>query len=181
MFCTKCGKQIEQGTVCSECAAKSAANSYNPGAQTGYAQQGYGQTYGQQTNGQAYTAGANFYQPYTAPAQSPASDKNNKMLGFGKALTSTILSTFGLLFAYVADILFLALDVEAAMILSIFTMPLAIIPLIFGISSIKVFTSCKNSRSKPIATLILGINGLAVSAGAALIDIIVLLGAMALL
>lgn len=101
---------------------------------------------------------------------------NYRMFGFGKALTSTILSVFGYLFSLMGYIFALAVltvngvgNVEgtpdAAVVLIIMSLPLIIIGLIFGIQSINNFKYCKNRNyPKPIPTLILGISGVVFSA-----------------
>ena len=92
----------------------------------------------------------------------------SRMNGFGKALTSTILSVVGFIFFYVAMLLSIASPI-AAVFGFIFSLPLVIIPMIFGIQSIKVFKRTSAPDPKPVATLVLGIVGLAMSALTALL------------
>jgi hypothetical protein len=59
---------------------------------------------------------------------------------------------------------------EAGLVLSFIALPLIIIPIIFGIVSIKTFTARKINCAKPIPTLVLGIVGLSSGALAAFFD-----------
>jgi len=143
-YCTKCGKPIEyDSTICVECvaAAKAAAdNIYRPQYHEPHVP----------INLPVYVG--------TPAALEPIKDNSNvnydKMAGFGRALTSTIL-------AFVAFIMSVALvgeiDPEAISAWIILVLPLAILSLVFGIISIRVFTRLKNV--KPIPALILGICG----------------------
>lgn len=144
MYCTNCGRQIESGTICPECAQTIA-------------------------NRNTYSEYAN-HTPYNAEYGQPK-NTGSRMLGFGKALTSTILSTVGFIFAYIAFIAILSARLSplgsaaasgaAFGVLTVFSLPMHIISLVFGISSIKLF---RTATPKPIATLVLGINGLEMSA-----------------
>ena len=131
MFCNQCGKPIESGTICPECAqaqAQAQQNAYN-----------------------AYQASyANQYS-YQQPQ-----NNGNRMLGFGKALTSTILSFIGFIFTVMA-LAYSAITLGSGVALFMLSLPMVIISFIFGISSISTF---RRATPKPIATLILGINGL---------------------
>ena len=151
MFCTKCGKQIEQGIVCNECAAKEYA--------------------------QSVRAACSYKN--TEESILPEQPKGNRMLGFGKALTAAILSEVGFLFAYIGFLISDFNDGETRLILSLLVLPLIIIPIIFGASSIKVFRSARGA--KPIATLVLGIAGLCGAAITAFIDLIALWVALMLI
>jgi hypothetical protein len=93
------------------------------------------------------------------------------MLGFGKALASTIMSVICYIFGIVAYIFAVVgstvteTDPEAALVMLVaafvlhlvFALPLAIIALVMGIKSIKLFK--RTVGKKPVATLILGIVG----------------------
>lgn len=108
----------------------------------------------------------NAYQPPVKP-QPIYTNPADKMLGFGKALTATILGVIGFILSYVGFLLVIWQsigDVDSGAAFIVISIPLAIIALIFGISSIKVFSSRKNLRPKPVATLVLGIVGVASSA-----------------
>ena len=96
-------------------------------------------------------------------ANSDMPDPQNRMFGFGKALTSTILSFVGFIFAYMA-IIFCALDPTSGLVLSFLSIPLIVLPIIFGISSIKLFIRRKATCAKPIPALVLGIVGLSTAA-----------------
>ncbi len=134
MYCTKCGKEIESGIICDECLAKDQARV---------------ETAPQRT--------------YVIINNNEPKENEDRMLGFGKALSSTILSFVGLIFACVAY--FFALMGAStgedtgvgAIALVIFSLPFLIISLVQGIKSIGLFK--RTVGKKPIATLILGING----------------------
>lgn len=148
--------------------------------QQSYGQQNYG---GQNFNGyQGYNQAGQPYtgQPYMGQNVNPVKPGSRKE-GFGKALASTILGVIGFVFAMIA---YFGCVVGAAedwvlgvgIMFMIFTCPLAIIGLVNGIRSIKVFSACKKEgKVKPIATLVLGINGVVY---AALAILYVLLGIM---
>lgn len=154
MYCNKCGKFIESGNVCAECQAE------------------------EQTKANDYVISDTILTG--APTFVPQPDPTNRMFGFGKALASTIMSYFGFIFVYVALIASIA-DAEVAAVLYFLATPLVVIPLIFGIQSIKTFVRRKATCAKPVATLVLGIVGLATSAIAALIEAIGLLALLAML
>ena len=182
MYCKKCGRYIESGSICSDCAAEEYGYvapdqlpQYNAQAQYN-AEAQYNAQY--QYNPEAqYNAQAQYNpQPQQKAYTSNLPEPNNRMYGFGKALTSTILGIVGFLWVYISIILG-AIEGDAVVlaVLAIVALPLIIIPLIFGISSIKVFTSRKSTCAKPIATLILGITGLSFAAISAFIDFCMLI------
>lgn len=152
MYCNKCGKEIEQGTLCPQCEAASV------------------QQEPVQEQPQV---------PYTpAPTYTYAPPKQNKMFGFGKALAGTIISIVGFIFSLIGYFIVMAEatisgDVGVGLVFLLMSLPLVILPIIFGISSIKAFTLKKRYGIKLIPTLILGIVGLATAAFSA---IYVLLG-----
>lgn len=185
MYCIKCGKQIDSGNMCSDCSGADFTQ-----APPAYTQPPMG---GYQYNNTAPTANTTpIVTPppavKTTPAQSTSAfaattklpDPNNAMYGFGKALASTIMSTFGFIFAYVFFAVTMVMGESGIFVSMIFVLPLIIVPMIFGISSIKVFNARKATCAKPIATLILGIVGLATSAIAALVELIFLLSSAAI-
>ena len=108
------------------------------------------------------------YAPKTDVESAPAPRKNNIMLGFGPALTSTILGFVGFIIAYASYYASLVEinsyygDPETVVIISIIlnmsALPFAIISLCLGIKSIKTFKSADGL--KPIPSLILGINAI---------------------
>ena len=134
MYCTKCGKEIEGGIICDECLAKDQAR-------VEFAPQ----------------------QTYVVINNNEPKENEDRMLGFGKALSSTILSFVGVIFAAVAY--FFAVmgmsvgeDNGAGVIaVVVCSLPFLIISLVQGIKSIALFK--RTVGKKPIATLILGING----------------------
>ncbi len=109
------------------------------------------------------------YTPVEQTYHAPEEQKNPRMLGFKKALAGTIIGYVG--FIIVVIVYFFAAmgasagmyDTEvfigAAAFGSLLIVPAVvgtILPLVFGINSIKTFR--KATGPKPIATLILGIN-----------------------
>ena len=88
-------------------------------------------------------------------------------MGFGNALTSTIMGSVGFIFGYIAFMLamlsFGGIG-AASYILSFLNLGMSIVALVLGIGSIKVFSGFKNARPKPVATLVLGIVGVVTSA-----------------
>lgn len=128
MYCSKCGKQIDyNATVCNECNA----------------------------------AGGGYYYYGTTPAATPAQPvtpvPSTRMVGFGKALTGTILGFVGIYFAAFA-MAFAVLSPVAGVVPNIFGITLGVLSLVFGIQSIKTFKALKNGPGgSPIATLVLGI------------------------
>lgn len=152
MYCNKCGKEIENGVLCEECAVIEM-----PCAEA---------------SDEAPVKEAEVTDPVETIAFSckqntnPLPEPQNRMFGFGKALASTILSIVGFIFVYIAMILSLV-EPGAGLPLIFLSMPLLIIPLIFGILSIKVFMERKATCAKPIPTLILGIVGLSTAVFAA--------------
>ena len=154
MYCNKCGKYISQGTKCDDCARAE-----------------YYASQAQQAQQPSYNyANGN---PYARPNYNCEPEPKNRMYGFGKALTSTILGFVGFIWSYIAfgEATNYWGDEELALVLILMGLPFIIIPLIFGIQSIKVFTRRKNLSAKPIATLILGISGLVMSGFGALISL----------
>ena len=161
MYCNKCGKEIEQGTLCPECAAPVQETPAQEQPQTPYVP--------------VPTPAPTYTYSYTPPV-------NGRMLGFGKALASTIMATVGFFFAYFGMIIVI---VEAelgefggSMVMLMLGTPLIVLPLIFGISSIKTFNAIKTRGVKLIPTLILGIVGLSTAAVSAFLAFMGLLVGM---
>lgn len=182
MYCRKCGKQIDYDSeLCKECQEmeeffSAPANEFQ-----------FEEKEEVQQPQQAY------YQPQQPTQPLPG----NKKEGFGKALTSTILGVLayflvsialGLLMG-LADISYADFNYDRvayeaacdliqgiAIVITIIAIGLAIPSLILGIKSIKCFIKQKREgKVKPIATLILGIVGLAASGYALLFALINLL------
>lgn len=114
--------------------------------------------------------------PVPAPVRSHHPDPLNRMFGFGKALTSTILGFVGLIIAYVGIMLlaeetayyYSSYDTTSGIVALLMGLPCPIISLIFGIQSISCFKKRKDSCAKNIPTLVLGIVGVVLSGLAAL-------------
>lgn len=155
MYCTKCGKWIDyEATVCNECRA--AEEVASAAAENREAEP----------------------RPDVSDMFTPAPfeiDPKNRMFGFGKALTSAILGFFGFLFSYIALVAGI-IEPGAGIVLFILGLPPTIISIIFGIQSIKAFKKrSANGCAKPIATLVLGIHGVALGATAAFFLLIALI------
>ncbi len=146
MYCVKCGKELKEGYVGSVC--EECQGIQNEKAMP------------EEVKNSLYSA----------------NKVNYRMFGFGKALTSTILSVFGYIFSlsgYIGALAVLTVNnmgdvdegIAVAITLIVMSLPLVIISLIFGIQSINNFKYCKNRNfPKPIPTLILGISGVVFSA-----------------
>lgn len=141
------------------------ANPYNNQSYNAQYNQGYNNSYNQNYN-TTYTQG---YTNTYAPA--PEKPKGSRKAGLKDAITSAILSTLGFSFAYAAFIVSEMATVSHsndAAIAGIVCVPFAvaglimsIIGLIKGTGAIKIF---KSSSPKPIATLIVGIEGIGMGA-----------------
>lgn len=183
MYCTKCGKEIESGRFCADCAATSQPT--NPQPQTPVYPQPQAPVYPQpqapvypqpqapvypQPQAPVYPQPQQktYSQPSTPSYHSYMPEPGNRMYGFGKALTAAILGFVGFIWAYVAMVMSFA----GGMVVVLLGVPFYVISIVFGIKSIKVFTSRKNTCAKPIPTLILGISGLSLGAIAAFFGLI---------
>lgn len=156
MYCNKCGKEIANGTLCDEC--KEPKVIY-------YAQPDEGAF--KDSTDTENTEKIVISDEY----MSPMPDPKNRMYGFGKALTSTIMSEFAFVIAYLAMFLSMVSPV-AGWLLVILALPLIIVSLCLGINSIKTFKRRKATCAKPIPTLVLGINGTVMSGCAAIMEIL---------
>lgn len=152
MYCTQCGKQIDERIICEDCLKK---------------QQEEQEAHSQVDNENTQPVFDSNDQPSISPV-------GNKKAGLTKAIIGTVLSVLSVIFTYVA-LSFLGVLAEAismdtitmevyetfiviSNIFAILSLPCSIIGLIFGIKSIKVFRHEKSTTgTKPIATLILGI------------------------
>ena len=156
MYCSKCGKQIDyESTVCAECVAKMAnkAGESAPSADV------------------APVVAAAPEVTHVIAASAPQA--NTRMLGFGKALASTILS-FASIFLVIFSLVSIATFLFGlGIFLLLASIAAIVISIIFGIKSIKTFIVAKKAGTgTPVATLVLGINGLVTAAFSALYVII---------
>ncbi len=152
MFCRFCGKELEDDSVfCGNC-----------GAPVGKEKA--------PVKKEQEVVEPFFVKEEPAPVREPffAEEKplpavNPRMVGFGKALTGTILSFVGMvLFFIIFEIILWACcydDYMAAFVLLLGTIALGVVSVVFGVKSIKTFKNAQGQ--KPIATLILGIISLA--------------------
>ncbi len=201
MFCNKCGRRIDSGIYCSECAA--AENSQRQPAPT-YQQpiiikvethNGY--TPAVKVEAPAGYAPNIIVETETAPAtEAPESaytsesvgqgvenqlvslgyvppEKGSRMAGFGKALTAVILASIGYVLAALGSELTYYLPL-VALWMELIALPFGVVPMIFGISSIRLFKSRKNTAARPVATFVLGIIGLSMAAYILLTDLLAL-------
>ena len=171
MFCNKCGKQIEKGTLCNECLVAELV-SEEPAKVEAVVQESEKVVPAQESvaTDAGIDAAGNFTffneqssASVNTPEHADTSIKSSWiMYGFGRALASTIMSVIGYFFVYIG--LYACIEVpEAGLVFSIFALPLIIVPLILGILSIKAFKSRRYAYAKPIPTLVLGIVGTSIS------------------
>ncbi len=170
MYCTKCGKQIDYDSpICKECVDEMAVAAAPAETVEPEVEQSVTEQTELQPGESAEVAPVSFVvEPTPSPvAQPTAGGSNLRMRGFGKALTSTILGFIGYFFS-VFSMAMLATEeydvVIAGGVFFVMSLPLAIIPFVFGLKSIGMFKSSPSWVPKPIATLVLGIIGLFFSA-----------------
>lgn len=179
MYCKFCGKYTnETDAVCAECKSRTAKNA---------APQNFscGQSYG----GAGYNGGAPQFGGTMPPvnARQPQSPYG-KMYGFGPALAAAICGCIGglvLIYGGAAILAFLPaymlssdtlLTLQITYIFMIVTgFVLGIIALALGINGVRKFSTAKRNGGKPIATLVLGIVGLAAGAVTMLLGLIMLI------
>ena len=172
MYCTRCGKEIESGIICDECIDRELEEriAQKRSEQT---------TYDPASEPEADVEKEPERPAYAVIVKAPSRPENeNPMLGFGRALASTIIGVIASIFGFVTNIYAmagenlaesdpdsaLAVLIAVAILSIVFTIPLVIISLVMGARSIGVFT--KAVGRKPIATLILGIVGVYHALGA---------------
>ncbi len=152
MFCTQCGRQIENGTICEDCAKK---------------QELMGNTtfVSEAKDGVTVTA--------TTPP-TPVAPAGNKKAGLKKAIIGAVIAFVALIIvSFGTGLLTGAMELAAfgdisieeydimfsiSMTISVFGLIACVPAIILGISSIKTFIKEKRETNvKPIATLIVGI------------------------
>ena len=149
-YCTKCGRQISYDSpICVECvgAAKNASQ----------------QTSASPTQVPLYVqAFPQLSYQNNQPVINLRDDRSytSRMIGFGRALAGMILAFFS--FVIMIGIVDSGFDDESALLWLFFALPMQIISLIFGIKSIKVYSSY--TLAKPIPSLVLGICATVLSA-----------------
>ena len=155
MYCSKCGKQIDyESTVCAECVAKMANNA-------------------EVTAPAAEATPAVVTAPEVSHVIAASPEVNTRMLGFGKALASTIISFVSIFFMVFSIAAIGSMMFGLGIFLLLATVAAVVVSIIFGIKSIKNFVVAKKAGTGvPVATLVLGINGLATAAFCALYLII---------
>lgn len=158
MYCNKCGRAIDSGYLCNDCAIESFTHTES--------------NYSNDNSTSSTATESDYYRDNLNPIPDP----QNRMYGFGKALTSTILGQIAFAIIYSSLYMFYNEDVYAVII--VMTIPMVIVSMILGIKSINTFKSRKGNCVRPIPTLILGINGLVNAATTGLLQL-VLLGLLA--
>lgn len=197
MFCNKCGKQFEgDERLCPECAAKEAeekaleeakrikaaeearaiaeekAAAARAAVAEARAAEAAAARAAEAVDGNANGEDAPSVLPVISAMNkannADLSDPRNVMFGFGKALTATILGVIGFIWYYIISELVYELP-DVSLLLNVLGLALIIIPILFGINSIKLFSERKDCHTKPIPAFILGIVGLSWGANAALL------------
>ncbi len=193
MYCTRCGKKIDYDSfVCNECRAAEEAlvnQSNEPVAEPAPEVKVESETVAPETAQPAaapveepktetanptptnpqyyYSAQSTSYAQYQAPQNAQpvnAPVGNPRMIGFGKALASAILSVVGYIFALVAFFVAAEGAVSSGLVLFMMTLGMVIPALILGIQSIKTSARVASQNlPRPIPTLVLGIVGAAFS------------------
>ncbi len=135
MYCNKCGKQIESGIVCPECAIAE------------YEETHFGKKSTEELN-PTYDASTAYYV-----------EPHNRMYGFKLALAGQILAVVGIFVSYFAIIANL-ISSGTGFVFALVSVVFVVLPMIMGIYSIQTFKERKHLRKKPIATLVLGISTL---------------------
>ena len=179
MYCSNCGKFIDyDAKLCKECEAelvKQTKSTDTTADQDVPPYQGDMPPYGTEVPPYGFYGQQGYYQPQMDPySYSTEPDPTNRMYGFGKALTSTILSFFGFLFAYISVVLG-AFEPEAGVVILLISLPCTVISFIFGLQSINTFRARKATCAKPIATLVLGIEGISTAGVAIFVSMMALI------
>ena len=140
MYCPKCGKFYDyEGATCKECEEKDR-----------------NQSGGYYTNPDYNTYSSNSY-------YSGEPNPTSRAYGIGKAITSLVFSFVDYIFAYLALVLPVDTDLAAVgLVLAIISIPFIVISIAFGASCIQCFKRRKAAGcAKNVATLIIGICGMA--------------------
>jgi hypothetical protein len=186
MYCYQCGKQIADSPdyLCDECRlAKENASvfaEFNGGenVETGRENRETQSTQNENLptgEMQAYGYNHNGYykRDFSAPQSDIKPSLNPTDTGFGKALAATIVGVVGFVAAFIAfecSVLSLAGEmVGLAILATVCALGLGVLALVFGVQSIRRFKAFRSAGlGKPVATLVLGIVGVAVAAYALL-------------
>lgn len=186
MYCYQCGKQIADSPdyLCDDCRAAKERESvfaeFNDGENVGadYINRepqstqnenlptGEMQAYGYNHNGY-------YKRDFSTPQSDPKPSLNPADTGFGKALAATIIGVVGFVAAFISfefSVLSLAGEmVGIAILATVCALGLGVLALVLGVQSIRRFKELKAAGlGKPVATLVLGIVGVAVAAYALL-------------
>ena len=183
MYCSRCGKEIDyDARFCVECAKELAYESALAASRAAEIKAAKAaEAEAEKAEAIPEEPIANQAPAYVVPVARPAgsansapvsSDPNEAKFGLGKAIGSLVMSNVAVFLTYFS--IFAAIASPGfAMFLLFASLPLAIISLVQGIKSIKAFTSrSRAGYKKPVATLVLGIIGLATAALALLLFII---------
>jgi hypothetical protein len=156
MYCNRCGKYLEgDSTLCTEC--EKAERKEKKRAE-----------YYIDTSAEPY------YEP-----EIEVPEKDNRMYGFGKSLASTIIGFVAFMWSYIMVISIISENAGMVASFILVLIGLIITSLVLGLKSIFLFNKRRRlGAAKPIATLILGINGVSLAGLAALIGFLMTFVAM---
>ena len=171
MYCNQCGKEIESGDLCYECAQAVERQSSEEISTVPAETESVAPAY-------TYTESDSAVYAYSDHTSLP--DPQNRMFGFGKALASTILAWVGFIFAY-AGLIAGIVEPSAGLVLVFLALPLIIVPFVLGLSSIRLFKARSRTCAKPIPTLVLGIVGVSTAGLTAFIDFCALIASVAMM
>lgn len=198
MYCVRCGKQIPERDdfTCDECRAKAARGTSfeyaenaeffapprieTPPSQAEQVRQTE-QSSQPSRSGQngayydenGYNRDGYYKKDFSEPPRVKEEPFDATKTGFGKALTATIVGVVGMLAAMIAfELSVFALAGETsglAILATVVSLGMGVLSLVFGLQSIRRFKAFRTAGlKKPVATLILGIIGIATAAYALL-------------
>lgn len=166
-FCNKCGKQIESGIICSECAIKEYEKAQlnktlsEPVVTTEPEIRLEPEIKSEPVSTPEVQAPTYEFKILPADQMNDAPEQGSVMYGFAKALVSAIL---GLVVLNVEDYTYVFAGAGIGDILSLgIIIPAVVLSIIFGVKSINAFRSKRRCQKRPIPALILGICGISFS------------------
>lgn len=191
MYCIRCGKQIAQNQIaCDACTLEllKMEATATPVNESIASEPTYSEPVVSEPIYEAPATSEPVYEEpvvnQSAPAYTPPTYQSadtqypNYDKGFGKALASTIMSAIGFFMSYIAMIMSI-IDANFLSFPSVSALILGIISVVYGAKSIAHFKKCnKLFGRKPVATLVLGINGLSVGCVALFFEVLALVFSM---